>query len=348
LRYPTPKDLVEALQQRRDGARAQLWHGLRQPVGRLLGELARRHGLPGGDRLTTHALHLAETYLRTRRPEEFAGVGWPAFQSMVLLQLARTAAQPYGGPADRATSAPALPDCDPYHSQSIFLPHHRTGDLGFSGDWFGGRCAGDGSLWVLLADVTGHGYQAYLMASALPAVWQQCWREPPPEPAEMLAAMHVLLEDCLPEGVYAECLLARLGPDGEATVAPAGGARLLLLRHGAARPDLLLLRGAWLGLAAPTAAEQRRWSLADGDELLLGTDGLFDQLLDHAGPEALEGLTVGDGGLFGTAERLLQSALEAAPQRDDITMVLLRRRPRLAGPRTPPNPSRHRSGDVPV
>src|SRR5947209_4164112 len=111
LRYPTPQALVEALQQGAAGAREQLWRGLRDSAAQLLGELARRHGVIGGDRLTTHALHLVETFLRTRRPDEFVGVGWPAFRAAVLLQLARTAAQPYGGPAGAAAAAPSLPEC---------------------------------------------------------------------------------------------------------------------------------------------------------------------------------------------------------------------------------------------
>ena len=50
---------------------------------------------------------------------------------------------------------------------------------------------------------------------------------------------------------------------------------------GAPRADLLKLRGTWLGLRAPTARDQQTWRLDAGDELLLGTDGMFDQFGGH-------------------------------------------------------------------
>ena len=101
-----------------------------------------------------------------------------------------------------------------------------------------------------VADVTGHGYFAYLLASGLPALWQRCWNAQsrrPPEPVALLACMHDLLCESMPEGIFLECTLVRLTSDGLATVVPAGGTRVVL-RRGSRRPDLLKLRGAWLGL----------------------------------------------------------------------------------------------------
>lgn len=138
--------------------------------------------------------------------------------------------------------------------------------------------------------------------------------------------MHELLKDCLPDGVYAECTLVRLDPEGSVTVAPAGGSRVLL-RLGGRSPDLHKLRGTWLGLARPSSADQRSWKLEGGDELLLGSDGAFDQLVDRLDdlPESLGGLPR-QTSLFEAARDALLRALEHVPQRDDITLVLLRRR----------------------
>jgi serine phosphatase RsbU (regulator of sigma subunit) len=149
------------------------------------------------------------------------------------------------------------------------------------------------------------------------------------QPAELLAAMHRLVEDCLPEGVYVECTLARLAPEGEAVVAAAGGSRLFL-RRGRGRPDLLKLRGAWLGLSAPSVTEQKTWKLEDEDELLLGTDGVFDHLAVHGEGAVLEELT--NAPLLEGVRQLLSRALERSPQADDITLVLLRRRPGTVSP----------------
>jgi hypothetical protein len=353
-RYRTPEELVAGLQERGDGARAQLWQLLRAPLERLMGELISQHGLEEDhELLTTHALHSAETALRTRPARAFAGLSWTAFRGALLLQIARMSLQPQGAGAiaDRA-EPPALPESPGYQSQTFFRPSTRLGNHFFGGDWYAGRCLADGSLWVLLADVTGHGYYAYLLASGLPAVWQLCWNAHQgrsPEPADLLARMHEFFSDCLPEGIFLECTLARLGSDGEITVAPAGGTRLWVRSDGR-RPDLVRLRGAWLGLRAPRPEEQHTLSLHQGDELLLATDGLFDQL-DEEGAEAVARASPRHG-LFEVVRDLLERSLASERQRDDITMVLLRRRgPDGGRPRMLPFPGTPRSngtGDVPV
>jgi serine phosphatase RsbU (regulator of sigma subunit) len=255
----------------------------------------------------------------------------------------------------RPSSPPPLPASEAYHSEIVFLPYERLGHHWFSGDWYAGRHHEDGSLWVLLADVTGHGYWAHLLASALPEVWERCWAllpPGPPQPADVLAVMHELLADCLPEGVFLECTLACLHPGGQATVAPAGATRLLLRRASAERPDLLLLRGMWLGLCPPTRADQHTCVLAHGDEILLATDGVFDQLTEEGAVlgEGLPEELAGPGPLLQRVRALLDRALERAPQKDDITLVLIRRRgpgpeATLVSAGAAPH---HRAGDVPV
>lgn len=336
--YSTPRQLVEGLQQRAPAARTSLWQQLRGPLGGLMDELKARHKLPQDrERLTTHALHAVETYLRTRPAAAFASMTWASFRGTALLYLAKLAFHPFAGSSGDRVGPTPLPEAPGYHSQTFYLPHDRVAGHWFGGDWFAGLHHEDGSLWVLVADVTGHGYYAYLLASALPAVWDKCWAEAGPattQPSDLLAAMHEMLSTCLPEGVYVECTLVRLGADGEATVAPAGGSRLLLRRGDAARADLLKLRGTWLGLSAPTVEDQRSWLLAGGDEILIATDGVFDQLTEHDTEAVweLKGSAVGAAGLFDSVHRLLHEALANRPQKDDITMVLLRRRPVPAPP----------------
>ncbi|HTU20420.1 MAG TPA: PP2C family protein-serine/threonine phosphatase [Gemmataceae bacterium] len=332
-RYPTPPDLVEALQQRGDGARAQLHEMLYFPIDRLMEAMRGRYRLQHEqEMLTRNALHAGETYLRTRPISTFASVSWPAFRAAVLLHIAKLASQPQAPQLVSRSRQGELPRSLCYSSEIYSLPYERVGDSWFSGDWFGGRELSDGSLWILLADITGHGYHAYLLASTLPDIWQRCWEPAPSTPAELLAAMHDLLADCLPEGVYVECTLARLYSDGEVVVAPAGGSRLLLRRGRQETPVLLKMRGPWLGLIRPSPAEQQTWTLEDGDELLLATDGLFDQLHEHTPIDVVQrlGRIAGGAGLFERVRALLQQALEHTEQKDDITMVLVRRHGRIA------------------
>ena len=334
LRYRTPRELVEGLQRSGCGARAQMWQVLREPLERLMGELIARHGLDEDhELLTLHALHSAETALRTRPADAFAEMSWAAFRGAILLQMARIALQPFGPSTNGAPPGPSpLPESAVYQSETFFRPYGRVGNHFFGGDWYAGRQLADGSLWVFLADVTGHGYYAYLLASGLPGVWQRCWNAHPgdaPEPIELLSAMHDFLCECLPEGIFLECTLVRLAQNGTVTVVPAGGTRMFV-RTDARPPALLKLRGDWLGLRAPSASEQHILSLGHGDELLLTTDGVFDQL-DEGG----EGVTLANplrGTLLDAVRDLLEQSLAHEPQKDDMTMVLLRCAPEETGP----------------
>jgi serine phosphatase RsbU (regulator of sigma subunit) len=261
-----------------------------------------------------------------------------AFRGMILVQLARQVVRPFGGSGDRITMAPdPLPSTERYLCQAVFLPSEKMGSFWFGGDWYGGRLGDDGTLWLILADITGHGYAAYLLANALPAVWLKLWTDHAlvnAEPGDVLGVMHDLLHDCLPEDVYAECTLLRLDGDGRATVSPAGGSRLLLRQARGGPLELLKLRGTWLGLDRPTTVDQHCCRLEPGDELLMGTDGIFDQILDHVGPGAdlaqlVEG-SLGEGGLLEAAQAVLRRALSARPQKDDITVVTIQRRSNAA------------------
>jgi serine phosphatase RsbU (regulator of sigma subunit) len=354
LRYSTPRELVEALQQRGDGARAQLQEFLRLPITRLMDELRVRYSLTrNGASLAHHALHAAETHVRTRPAHLFASMSWPAFRASILLHVAKMASQPFGQRSESIVSPGPLPQAPGYRSETLFLPHERVGDYWFGGDWFGGFESNDGCLWVLVADITGHGYYAYLLASTLPGVWRACWESGPTQPTELLTAMHELLQDCLPEGVYVECTLVRLHPGGEVDAVPAGGSRLLLRRGGRGQTVLHKLRGAWLGLAPPSTKDQHSWTLEDGDELLLATDGVFDQLHELSTPDVAAHLDSSalELSLLDGVRDLLRQSLEAGGQKDDITMVLLRRSSAARAVSPVPIPgssSPNEAGDVPV
>ena len=134
---------------------------------------------------------------------------------------------------------------------------------------------------------------------------------------------------CL-DGVFVECSLARFLPDGQAVVGSAGGARLLLRKGGAAGTVTChTLTGMWLGLSAPDPENQGLWDLDEGDELVLATDGLYEQLCGHAGTmDGCLGRLAGHGRslpIFESVRAALYEALEAGPQHDDITVVVVRR-----------------------
>src|SRR5436190_88958 len=79
------------------------------------------------------------------------------------------------------------PESELYAARTFFRPYDRLGNHWFGGDWFAGRADKD-ALWVIVADVTGHGYFAYLLACGLPDIWARTWQalgRPDPHPAEV-------------------------------------------------------------------------------------------------------------------------------------------------------------------
>jgi hypothetical protein len=333
LSSQTPRQLIEALQGRSGLARDQLHGRLRGPVCKLLDRFlaARQLSFPR-DVLVRHALHAAEIYLRTRPPTEFTDLGWTAFLGSVLVYLAKTVLSPARGPAAPPATALPLPDCPCYENDLLQLPSEQIGSFWYGGDWIGGQVTPDGSLWVVVADVTGHGLYAHLLAAGLPNLWRACWEQLTStcqQPTALLLGLHTLLEDTLPEGVFVEATLARFTPDGTVTVVPAGGSRLLLRQRGRPTLEAHALKGSWLGLLPPDPSSEHRWTLSPGDELLLGSDGLFDQLTDHGRVrDAFSGLSAGAGPrdtLFQLARAALEHALRQRPQQDDITLFTARR-----------------------
>jgi hypothetical protein len=336
-RFATPRQLVESLQQGRPGAREDLAAWLSGPIGQLMDRMRERDGLQVDRTLSIRcALHAVELYLRERSVALFSRETWASFQGTLLIHVAKMASlHRLGLVATDPTGPGPLPDHPLYESQTFFRPYETLGGFRFGGDWFGGLHADDGSLWIMVADITGHDYYAYLLARSLADLWRLSWQtvisqSPEPEPVHVLRAMHELLLGSLPEGFYVEATLARFRGDGEARVAPGGGSRILV-RSGSTEISLHRLRGGWLGgWRRPEPEDQQNWVLEEGDELLLCTDGVYDQLEEQGIPatEVAGHLhDLGNGGtLFDAIYRVLEESLRQRPQADDITMILLRRR----------------------
>src|SRR4051812_44995611 len=86
----TPRLLVETLQGRDRAARDRLWELIRPALERLIERLIAEHRLVGQhDRLVLHALHSAETWLRTQPLPAFDQVSWQTFHAAVLVHVAK-------------------------------------------------------------------------------------------------------------------------------------------------------------------------------------------------------------------------------------------------------------------
>jgi hypothetical protein len=145
------------------------------------------------------------------------------------------------------------------------------------------------------------------------------------------------LEAVLPDDLFVEAVAGRFTPSGEATVAAAGGFHPILRRSKANVLESLSLSGCFLGLEIGDR-DQSRWELDDGDELMLATDGLFDQ---PCGAEERLGRLLSSRcqdqlrseprALHEAVVAVLGKVLGQHPQHDDITVVTLRRRGGASG-----------------
>ncbi len=331
MQYDSAQSLVAALHGHDPQARECLWELLRPGISRLLQRWIAQHKLPHScEQLTEYALHSAETFLQTRPPEDFAGLTWESFRAAVLLHEAKTVFRPpqqtWEGHSLLSVPLPTTPH---YHSETFHQPYERVGDHWFSGDWIGGHVDELGALWILVADVTGHGYPAYLVSKNLPTLWSLTWEKittASPDPVEVLGTIHETLERCLPEGIYVEAALLKCFQDGRVVVLSAGGTRVVLRLKDELTTQIL--PGTWLGFLAPSEDSQRQWHLDIDDELLIGSDGLFDHLpkpphecLGHFATAEAPG-----PGLYQMVRELLSRRLDEKGQQDDISMVAFRRR----------------------
>jgi hypothetical protein len=324
----------------RDGeesARQYFFELMRPRVQAVLERIAAKVELPCPcDKSTERLLHVAAIWIRFRMNWDVGRLSWGAFQRALLLKMARSLLHPHSKSDDLFPVVPQSLECKHYVSQMCFRPLDKVGPNQFGGDWIGFKRLKDDSLFVVLADVSGHGYAAYLLAVGLPALWEYCCRSFVLEDAsltEISSWFHTTLESCLPEDVFVEAFLARISPSGSINIAPAGGVRLVT-RSGRS-VTVHSLRGTLWGVTPPNSGDEWSYSLNANDEVLLSSDGFFDQL--HGAGDAM-----GDGeqiptsvdeeeGLWPLAIKLLNRALERFGQKDDISLVSLRRTETMEG-----------------
>jgi len=328
---PTPFELVTALCLADGQARALLEAWCREPITRLVATVADRLGPETGDpeKLTGRALRWLEMYLRAHDHSVYQSVGRRTFVISLILAANRWLDPLDPNRYESLALAHGEHDFDAYKLRSYTRPLDRVG-----GDWWDHDVDPGRVLWVIIGDVTGHGYPAYLLAAGLPHLWRTKaianLRARMQEPRALLGALGREVEAVLPDDVFVEAVLGRFASSGEVVLAAAGGARPILRRSQAELPEFHSLSGCLLGLELGDR-DQCSWSLDDGDELLMATDGLFDQPLSdrervgkRLAGDCQQRLAAGHD-LHGAVLDVLSQVLEENAQHDDITVITLRR-----------------------
>ena len=220
------------------------------------------------------------------------------------------------------------PDVTGYDVAGWNAPAERTG-----GDFYGWLTLPDGRTIVVLADVSGHGLGAAMVAVLCRAYARACL-ETAADEQEAATRLNRLLSTDVPPGMFATLVMVALIPGSDRVeVLSAGHGPIYLMRRGG---EIESLEAAGLPLGVDETAEFAKGTvttMGEGDTLVLVSDGVFERRRE-------------DGAMFGTgrlievarsmaadAESLVRAIREAAdgfaagePAQDDVTIVAIRRR----------------------
>jgi serine phosphatase RsbU (regulator of sigma subunit) len=188
----------------------------------------------------------------------------------------------------------------------------------------------DGQILVSIADVSGKGMPAALLA----AVVQQAVRQfAVPDPAAVLAGLNRILLDNSLDQMFVTGACVVLNPrDGSAAVANGGHPPLLWWKDAEQQLVPLSRHGPILGVVPEWSAPTEHLQLAPGDALLLYTDGVEDaktgpherlgegvlvEVLGRSAPESAQAWL----------DRLHHTLNDCVEWPDDVTAVVIRREP---------------------
>lgn len=361
--FATPGDLVDALSALQTAAGDYLDTLFEAPTRKVVQAQAARYSVAfSEDVLVIHALRWIALYLTAQGRLKWKDYGsgesdWGRFVLVVMIGLWKHfASQPEGeaevlelaqqlavageGSDDRATAAEFDDGFTRYDVRCFARP---LGSV--SGDAVGLIWNGR-TLSVLVADGCGKSWPARLLVQGVYELWKAQAAQEPCDPPQILARIRHAAAQYLPEGLFVEAALARF-QDNDVEVSSAGGARFLLGQGPGGAVMLREFSGYLLGdLGYPQVREwQQRWDFFPGFELVMASDGLYDQKLggstllrqsvrmlrDWAHVPTLHTVVVG----------LVENAIRTAQQNDDVTIITVRRLPvaREKSRQSPPEPS---------
>jgi len=223
---------------------------------------------------------------------------------------------------------------DAVHVSTHYQPGRDHAVLG--GDFYDIVETPDGTVRAIIGDVMGHGPDEAALGVHLRVAWRSLVLAGTGDP-ELFRTLGLLLSAEAAEGTlkFVTACDVTIEPSGTTRIRVAGHPAPLLCHGGTAR-YLDLRIGPPLGLELPGLAESReRWpatavDLADGDTLILYTDGLLDAHADADSDVGIERLVSRVSTHLATGEPVrtwLPAIVSAAPRQptDDVALVVLAR-----------------------
>ncbi len=198
---------------------------------------------------------------------------------------------------------PATPPNTPgFAVESVYLPASEVG-----GDFFQIQAAEDGSLLIVLGDVSGKGLKAAMTVSTIVGALRN---EKSRQPSPILANLNRVLHDQITG--FVTCCAVLISADGRTTIANAG--HLSPYLDGA---ELTIEAGLPLGIVAEGGYAETHHDLAPGERLTFVSDGVVEAI-NHK--RELFGFNRTQKISSESAEIIANTAKEFG-QEDDITVV---------------------------
>ncbi len=212
--------------------------------------------------------------------------------------------------------------------QALYRPGRNIG-----GDLYDVIKVGDRYLVLVVADASGHGVSAALLAvlfkHRLRVVDEATGG--PLRPADALSRLNkALCAEIIAPGVFFTCVYGLLDVETRELVVASGGHPAVVCARHAGGVDHVAHTGPALGLSSDAEFTEQRLRLERRDRVLLYTDGLFD-VSDGGPPDvaALAEMLRSSAALSGALEKVLieVSGGREREDRDDVTMLLLEAQP---------------------
>ena len=244
-----------------------------------------------------------------------AVLGWLFFFSIVLFEQFRASLKLQQATHEDLKQAQVVqslliprqaPEVPGWLIESEYRPARQVG-----GDFFQVLPGNDGSLLIVVGDVSGKGLQAAMTVSAIIGALRD---DETRQPAQVLAHLNRVL--CGQIGGFVTCSATLIAEGGAMTVANAG--HLPPYRNG---EELSVPSGLPLGIVAETSYEEQRYELEPGDRLTFVSDGVVEA-------RTAKGELLGFERMAALTKKRAEEIAAAAQhwgQEDDITVLTLAR-----------------------
>ena len=196
------------------------------------------------------------------------------------------------------------------------------------GDYYDFFPQGDGSLYAVTGDATGHGLSAGMMVSMTKSALKALDVE---APDQLLTRLNRVVRAVNPERLNMALAVAHLR-DGEVAYSSAAMPPAYVYRAKTGRVDEVLVPGLPLGGLDQSEYRLQVFEQQPGDVLVMASDGLIDRLCDRGlDGYALLAETVAEQGQqpapqILTAVLALGETADAAEVEDDVTVLVVKRR----------------------